>query len=318
MQDYLNEHLDEKDQQEQDLQKQIDRLLAKIKACNMMAGIGLVLFIILFIFMYTSFETELILQDFSYVGNYVFYATMAASVIMIIGFFRGGKYRGLLKSLISNQVAYHLLKEYVDLIRYNKYRKVPTDIINKLKIIEGWRSADGSDYIDAKHKGQAFKFSDLHLFWVERVSSGSESGSQDRIHTVFKGQWLICNLPNPCPTWLVIKENVPNIKPEMGNFGTDNPDFNNRFVLQTDDVDAALSMLTPELIQKVEKLANSFKGRLFLAFDKQTLNIGMQTGHDFFEVTANELRQNGLEAIRDKIRGEIGYICTVIDIIFDK
>ncbi len=314
----MNDYLNTKNKQDQDLQRQIDQAAAKIRACNIISGFGLALFIVMFITLMTSFDTDLILNDFSYVGNYMFYATMAVVILVLIVFFRTGKYRGQLISLISNQVVFHIVNEYVELKKYNKYQAVSIDIIRNLKVINGWTSHRGSDYIDALHKGQSFKYSNLHLYWVERVSSGGESGDHERIHTVFNGQWLICDLPEICPTRLIIKEHTPGSGAENGNFSTNNDAFNQRFILLSEDAEAALTMLTPDLIQRIENLANSFKGRLFLIFDKKTLHIGLQTHHSFFEVKPKEVRQKSLEEIRDKIRGEVGYICKIIEIIFDK
>ena len=147
-----------------------------------------------------------------------------------------------------------------------------------------------NDYISGKYKNINVVQADVHIE-EEHETTDSEGNTTTTWITIFRGRWMIFDFNKN------FKANVQVSQKRFGNSKISNwgakikykkvmmedQDFNNMFRTYAQNELDAFYILTPSLMEKIKKLANSISGKLLFCFIDNKLHIGIQNNKDSFE-----------------------------------
>jgi len=219
------------------------------------------------------------------------------------------------KALISSHVIAGMLAEQFALESYNPLSTFSQEEVERSEL-RRWHRISGNDMFSASYRGVSFRFADVKLV----RQSGRSS------HTVFKGQWLILDLPNEISAPLMVSE-----LEKKGRFPralrtsipTGNEHFDSKFTVLTENPELVPQIVTNDLISFLlptnyenidfdDPLAMSFMqlSEHHLFFKGKEAQIGIHSGRDLFEPCRNV---DDIPALRERILDEMDDIKKVID-----
>lgn len=148
------------------------------------------------------------------------------------------------------------------------------------------------DFISAKYKNIKFEQADVHIERKE-TTTDSEGHTQTYYVTIFKGRWMIFDFNKD------FKANVQISQKGFGNSKVktfwgrkeelfkkvqmESESFNKKFNVFAQNEHEAFYIITPSLMERIERLENNNKGKLLLCFINNRLHIGIYDGKDSFE-----------------------------------
>ena len=184
------------------------------------------------------------------------------------------------------------LKEYFTDLKYDPDRGMPSSVIASTNMMYMGDRYTSNDYISGKYKDIAFEQADVH---IEREETTTDSDGHTTTHyvTIFRGRWMIFDYNKK------FKANVQVSQKGFGNskvklhFGKkeelfkkvsmESESFNKKFKVFAQNEHDAFYILTPSLMQRIERLDEANKGKLLLCFIDNKLHIGLYDGKDSFE-----------------------------------
>ena len=219
------------------------------------------------------------------------------------------------KTLISSHVITGMLAEQFELYSYNPLSTFSQEEVERSEL-RRWHRISGNDMLAANYRGVNFHFADVKLV----RQSGRSS------HTVFKGQWLILDLPNEISAPLMIstlekKGRFP--RGQRNSIPTGNEHFDSKFTVLTENPELVPQIVTNSLISFLlptnyenidfdDPLAMSFMqlSEHHLFFKGKEAQIGIHSGRDLFEPCRNV---DDIPALRERILSEMDEIKAIID-----
>jgi len=213
-----------------------------------------------------------------------------------------------------------LQDQFTDLI-YQPDRGIPYSTIAETKMMYMGDRYHSEDYISAKYKDIKFEQSDVHI--EERHETTDSDGHTSTTYvTIFKGRWMIFDFNKE------FKANVQVSQKGFGNskvkrfFGKkeeifkkvsmESESFNKKFNVFAQNEHDAFYIITPSLMERIERLDENNKGKLLLCFIDNRLHIGIYDGKDSFEPGSVFKEIHEQEAI-EKISNEIKVITQFVD-----
>lgn len=127
----------------------------------------------------------------------------------------------------------------------------------------------GSDYVQGKYKGLDIEFCTIKLTDVTEVLRDETGLWEKNENTVYKGEWMLCNLNQRFNTWLTI---YPRNLLDKQTIKTGNDAFDKKFNLSYGDEKLALEILDSNRLERIMALSNhkfsinlNEDGRLYIA-----------------------------------------------------
>jgi len=218
-----------------------------------------------------------------------------------------------MKLFFCDNIVRGVLDETLELTEYSPLLYLEDGKINSSALFKGWNSINGSDLIEGEYKGVKFSFSDIHL---EKITG---SGKSRHCKTLFRGQWLICELRRNIPQRLQLSERAGlDFGQKKSAAETDNADFNKKFHISAADPQSALRLLTPNFTEQLMKLDSHADARTYISISGNQAHIALHNGRDLFEPIGREIYTNSnIEPLRKTIRWDVRYITGVIDILLE-
>ena len=175
-----------------------------------------------------------------------------------------------------------------------------------------------NDYICAAYKDVRFEESDVRIK-RHRFSHLYETVFQG--YTVFRGQWMIFHFNKRFKgNIMIVQRGFRNTK--LGGFHLDrnrfqslemeSEVFNREFRVYAQNAHTAFYLITPPLIERIQKLAAQSRGKLLFCFSNHQLHIVIQSQKDIFE-PGSPFRRVHDELLTQKIRSEIEAITGIVD-----
>ena len=213
-----------------------------------------------------------------------------------------------IKLLVSHNLIRGVLAGEFELGEYEPEKHIDAGRIFAASLLDTWNHESGSDFVYGKYKGVNFSFSDISLTY-------RSSGKGRHHRSIFRGQWIICELAQELPFTMQIRKNTlikgPGKKPDMV---TGNDAFDSKYIIKTSGPQAALSVLTPRLIDFVLDKEKNSGIRTYLSFTGSQVHIAFSNSRDLFEVKTKEImRGNGAGDIREQMREDARHITGAID-----
>ena len=206
-------------------------------------------------------------------------------------------------------------------LHYDPDLGIPYSTIAATKMMRMGDRYHSEDYISAKYKDIKFEQSDIHIE-EEHESTDSEGNTSTTYVTIFKGRWMIFDFNKE------FKADVQISQKGFGNskvkrlFGKkeelfkkvymESETFNKKFNVFAQDEHDAFYIITPSLMERIERLEQKNKGKLLFCFIKNKLHIGIYDNKDSFE-PGSVFKPINEEEIIGKISNEIEVITQFVD-----
>lgn len=247
-------------------------------------------------------------------------ASEYAALVLAIAIGRKDNWKGYREAFKQLYVEHYLESVFTEL-RYEPDQRIHTGDVEKTMIVpkrfqDNWRLA-GNDYISGRYKQTRFQRSDLCLVYFFGKSNHS------RKHTVvFSGRWMIFEFNK------AFRSNVQIVQRGFCNttrkrtfemsdslfdpVTLESADFNSRFRVYAKNEHEAFYLITPQLMERLQQLADRVEGKLFFCFVKNQLHVAMQTNKDALEAPS-VFKPLDEEKTTQKLREEIEVITQFID-----
>ena len=250
--------------------------LLRKKALNIIL-IGIFLTIIIAIILF-------IIADSPFIGLFAFISGII--ITFIIDIIPTNKFNLAFKEVV---VLKALKEVFTDLI-YEPERGLDIYIIKNTGMMDMGNRYSSNDYISGKYKNINIVQADVHIE-EENVTTDSDGNTTTSYETIFKGRWIIFDFNKNFNANIQVREKgFGNAR--ISNWGEkikykkimmENEVFNNNFLIYAQNEHDAFYVLTPSLMEKIQKLANNISGKLLFCFINNKLHIGIDNNEDAFE-----------------------------------
>ncbi len=215
-----------------------------------------------------------------------------------------------------------LESKFTDLV-YEPNRGMPYETISKTNMMYMGDRYHSEDFISAKYKNIKFEQADVHIE-EEHTSTDSDGHTTTSYVTIFKGRWMVFDFNKSFKADVQIaQKGFGNAKVKtMSLFGKkddlfkkvsmESEDFNRRFNVYAQNEHDAFYIITPSLMNRIEKLDDLNKGKLLLCFIDNRLHIGIYDNKDSFEPDSVFKEINEQEIIK-RISGDVEMIAQFVD-----
>ena len=255
---------------------------------------------------------------YGYLAMEVIFLVMLEVIIMVFATHKlNAKYRGLFKSMFVEKS----LNELFDNLIYQPEKGLPYDVIASTKMMNMGDRYHSEDYVSGEYKGIKFEQADVHIE-EEHETTDSDGHTQTSYVTIFKGRWLVFDFNKN------FKANAQISEKGFGNskvkrfFGKkedrfkrvkmESEEFNKKFKVYAQDEHEAFYLITPSLMERIERLVNSNKGKFLFCFVDQRLHIGLYNHRSSFEPTS-VFKKLDLQKIEEDVSKDIKVITQFVD-----
>ena len=171
----------------------------------------------------------------------------------------------------------------------------------------------GSGYVRGIYRGLTTELCTIELTSVSEVQR-EETGLWEKTEQkVYTGQWMLCELNQEFSTWLTIwpRDRMDKLF-NAQTIKTNNEAFDKRFNLSSDDVQAALHILSSSRIAQILTLADSTFGRFSMNLNSDgRLYIAVHSGRGFFDLGKG--RENPAQ-LRERFARELRWFTDMIEV----
>lgn len=189
----------------------------------------------------------------------------------------------------------NLKKLFTDL-KYEPNTEMPFNVIAETKMMNMGSEYSSNDFISGKYKNIGFSQADICI--EQRYQTVDSDGNSRTVYvTIFKGRWMIFNFNKQFKANVqVVQKGFKNNTVKLRGLFTKKDDksgyekvemesakFNKKFVVYAQNEHEAFYILTPSLMEKIEKLDDDNSGKIMLCFINNKLHIGLYDNKDSFE-----------------------------------
>jgi hypothetical protein len=224
-------------------------------------------------------------------------------------------YRSRMKRLVSANITRDALSEVFEDCRYTHGAHLPGSDVSAAGLIPDWDEIYGSDLVEGRYKGRRIRFSDIKLVDVKRrILTGKNGRDKYKRNTVFKGQWLVCELERELPAPVRVSEKTFGLFTGKGDVETESAVFNDKFRIQTSDSHLAFYILTPHFMEFILAADARADARIFLSFCGSQVHIALHNNRDSFELTGK--KTDNIPALRSAMKMDVEYMLRIMDELF--
>lgn len=269
----------------------------KIKKIKRIPTIG---FIIIFI----SFSFLKAITPF-----YIYIPCILIGVGLIAYYFMKGakeenKFRTKYKKILNDAI----FKNYLDDYEYLPNKGISRDYIYNTNAIQIGNIFYSEDSITGSYKGIYFLRCDLKI-----QDEHTDSDGDSHTVTLFEGQWMKFDFPKSFKSNIqVYSKGFNNVKKNKKNFFTkkfnkekndekrtliltESEEFNKKFKIYASNEHDAYYVLTPHLLEAIEKLKSEFSCPVMLLFTNNSLDVALYTKKDSLEPSYKKDMEKAIE-----------------------
>lgn len=222
----------------------------------------------------------------------------------------GNKYRQKFKEMVCRGE----MEKLFDVEIYHPDHGFSEEMVKSTYFIPSGNRFHSDDYLKGKYHGISFERSDVCMQDVR------SNGKSTTTVTLFKGTWMIFDLPKPISSYLLLRERefLSNKKP--GGFFSNAPktnkvtfediDFNEKFDVYAQDEHDAFYLLTPHFMERLKQTEASHEGRFSMGIIHQKLHILFSTNKNLLEPPV--MTEVSEETFKE-IRNQLYQIITIIE-----
>lgn len=173
-------------------------------------------------------------------------------------------------------IAQQLNEIFTDL-NYHHEQGLDKNILAKTGLIGTGDSYSSNDLVIGKYKNVAFSQADVRIIEYYTDSDGNRQSS-----IVFLGRYMIFKFPKKFNSKMTISFDGHG-EGLFDRITTESTEFNKRFLVYAEDKLEALYILTPDFMEKLEKLGQQYDNKISFYFADDKLYIGINDGNNVFE-----------------------------------
>jgi hypothetical protein len=211
----------------------------------------------------------------------------------------------------KNEFVLKALQDTFTNLYYNPDNGIPYSVIAGTQMIYMGNRYYSEDYIGARYKDIKFEQSDVHIVEEHQTTNSKGNTTTTRID-IFKGRWMIFDFNKEFKANvqilqkgfvnLTVKRFFVNNKEKFKKVSMESESFNKKFNVFAQDEHDAFYIITPFIMERIEKLEKQNKGKLLFCFIGNKLHIGISDGKDSFE-PENVFKRIDEEKILKEIKG---------------
>lgn len=141
----------------------------------------------------------------------------------------------------------------------------------------------GNDLVSGEIDGVKFSFSDLTLEGKDSFVNPITGESDDRALMFFKGLFFVASFNKKIDSKTFVLSHGKPDEPSAKEIIVDNAEFNELFKVYTTDIQNAMYILTPALMESIVKLAKNMRVPIGISFVAERIYIKINRGIDSFE-----------------------------------
>ncbi|WP_162163867.1 DUF3137 domain-containing protein [Acholeplasma hippikon] len=211
-----------------------------------------------------------------------FVLIIIGAIVASIGYKHIAQFNQMFKSNLITS----LLKANYDNVTYEPKGHIPLDVFLKTGLTrkpDRWR---GEDFISGEKNGVKFQVSEFHLE-DRHVRRDSKGNTYVTYETFFKGRFFMFEFKRIFKHDLRISEKgLLNIS--FNNFGlkkieTESIAFNKKFSVLTGDDQHAFYIITPVMLEEIQRIERLFKGTIALLFQGNRLYVAINDNKNTLE-----------------------------------
>ncbi|MSN96245.1 DUF3137 domain-containing protein [Campylobacter sp. FMV-PI01] len=188
---------------------------------------------------------------------------------------------------------------------YNMYHNIDAVDMIRSGLFKPFTNQKGNDYISGMKNGVMFKFSDIlledklnlyenlkdffddlfHFFitFIQIILNFFKFKYDDKKIHNFTGLFFVADFnKNINSKTLVMQSGYPRFN-DVSLIKMDSVEFNSKFRVYSDDIQNAMYLLSPSLMEKIYNLSKRFNNPINVSFIKTKIYISINVGRDSFE-----------------------------------
>lgn len=178
-----------------------------------------------------------------------------------------------------------------------------------------WEKCEVQNFHEGFYRGIHFSAANVILTHIYQEKVSAQDGMETRTQDMLKGVVIRCCTACGSGERVYVRERIEPDEPD--GILTPDDDFNRRFITESPSREAALSLLTPQLIAALKGLEASFRNEMGgLILDGGTLSLAFNTSYVFADVPATVDARDS-DAVRKWYTSSLTGMCGVLDRIID-
>lgn len=190
-------------------------------------------------------------------------------------------------------------------------------VVQSTELFSDYDHYSGNDYLEADYRGRHFIQSDIHLQKEKEETYFDQEGNlQTRTVyvTVFQGRLMIFDYDAISNEPVAVYDRGGKKPGSKVAIQTELDAFNQLFYISADDANAALRILTPQVLEGIVLTRNKIDCPLYLSFRNDKLYIAMMNG-DSFEAAGGDVT---LSEQRNRVTHDIEAMLALVETLYLK
>ena len=216
------------------------------------------------------------------------------------------------KKRFKSEIVKKALEEKFTDLEYDPNKGMPYSVIASTKMMRMGDIYHSEDYISGKYKDIKFEQADVHIE-EEYQTTDSEGHTETHYVTIFMGRWMIFDFNKSFKADVQISQKGFGNSKVRKHFGKkeelfkevamESEEFNKRFKVYAQNEHDAFYIITPQLMERIQRLDDKNKGKLLFCFIDNRLHIGIYDNKNSFEPGSvfKEINEDTLKKITEEI-----------------
>ena len=251
----------------------------------------------------------------------IYISIIVIAVWVVIMFIATNKLMATYRKQFKDVFVLQALSNLFTNLYYNPLMGIPYQTIAATNMMRMGDIYHSEDFVSGQYKGIKFAQADVHIE-EEHQSTDSDGNTTTTYVTIFKGRWMIFEFNKN------FKSDVQIAQKGFGNskvkrfFGKkeerfkrvkmESEAFNKKFKVYAQSEHEAFYLITPGLMERIERVVQNTKGKMLFCFVNNKLHVGIQNGKDSFEPTSI-FKKLDVEKINQDISSDIRLITQFVD-----
>ena len=172
-------------------------------------------------------------------------------------------------------------------LKYDPEHGISEKVIEDTGMMDMGDRYSSNDFVSGKYKNINFMQSDICIE-EERTTTDSDGNTKTYYVTIFSGRWMIFDFNKTFKANVQVCDrglgnNTPYSDIKYEQVEMESEVFNKKFNVYAQDAHDAFYILTPMLMEKIQRLDEKNTGRILLCFVKNQLHVGLCNEKDSFE-----------------------------------
>lgn len=204
-------------------------------------------------------------------------------------------------------------------VKYNADTGIPGEVIAETRMINMGTDFEANDFLAAEYKGVKFVQSDVQIKEKSYIEI-NDIPVRVRNRKIFQGRWLIFDFNKSFKADIQVRQKrfanarVEKIKDANASFKKvemENMEFNEEFKVFAQSEHDAFYILTPRMMERIQKLTRDVDGKLLFCFIDNKLHIAFNNNKDSFEHSV--FKKINEQKVEDEVFRDTTVIMNFID-----